>query len=105
MLSGRLNCALIMMLLLFMLSGCQVATPPVQQDQALPVIADEITVADLQQAMVDGELSAEQIVDHYIAAIERENDRLHAVISINPQARIYARVLDNERAAGRVRGP
>ena len=35
------------------------------------VIADEVTVAQLQAAMKSGELTATQIVAHYLAAIER----------------------------------
>lgn len=105
MFAGRLIYTLAPLLVMLSLGGCQTLTGTDQKNQAPPVIADEITVAQLQQAMVAGELTAAQIVDHYIAAIERENDRLHAVISINPLAKIYAGVLDDDRAAGRIRGP
>lgn len=97
--------AAVMVVSLVSLVACQTSGLRDQTTTVLPVIHDEITVAELQTAMAAGELTARQIVVHYIAAIEQENDRLHAVISINPQAKIHAGVLDDERAAGQVRGP
>jgi amidase len=114
MASGKVIAKWLSVVSLIMLYGCQQAGPreqPASTEEVNPtepashVIADEVTVAELHQAMMDGELTSRQIVDHYIAAIERENERLRAVISINPQARVYADILDGERATGRIHGP
>jgi amidase len=61
------------------------------------------TVADLQDLMRAGRLSAEQLVQHYLDRIARLNDEYHAVVEINPDALSIARELDQERAGGRER--
>ncbi len=69
---------------------------------------DEVTVAELQAAMQRGEQTARSLVDHYLERIE-DVDRgavpLNAIIEINPEAGRIADELDEERRAGRLRGP
>ncbi|CAB3915334.1 amidase [Achromobacter deleyi] len=64
------------------------------------------TLADLQDAMRQGALSAEALVRHAGAAIERLNPQLNAFVHVDIDAALAtARALDDERAQGRVRGP
>ncbi|MDP2285617.1 MAG: amidase [Pseudohongiella sp.] len=67
------------------------------------LIADEISVAELQTAMTSGALTAVAIVEHYINRINQLDDLTNSVVEINPDALAIALQLDEERAAGRVR--
>jgi amidase len=67
------------------------------------LIAEEITVAELQTAMANGELTAVAIVEHYIDRIQKLDGTTHSVVEINSDALNIALQLDQERAAGRVR--
>jgi amidase len=72
-----------------------------------PFELEETTLADLQQAMSAGERTSEQITRLYlrrIAELDRDGPRLRSIIETNPDALDIARVLDDERAAGNVRG-
>lgn len=69
---------------------------------------DEYTIAELQQAMARGEMTAREIVQaylHRIDALDRGGLRLNAVIEVNPDALDIAAALDEERAAQGPRGP
>jgi amidase len=72
----------------------------------LPLV--EAGIAQLQAAMTAGGLTAELLVDSYlarIAALDRQGPRLNAVIEVNPDARDLAAWLDRERAERGPRGP
>lgn len=69
---------------------------------------EDVTVANLQQRMKQGSLTAERIVELYlerIEAIDRNGPSLRSVIEINPDALAIARALDEERKDERARGP
>jgi amidase len=66
---------------------------------------EEMTVAELQRGMQEGRWTAEGLTATYLARIERLDPKLAAVIETNPDARGVARQLDEERKAGRMRGP
>lgn len=87
--------------LFLLLAACQ--TSPDRTLQALDL--HEISATQLQSAMAAGEISAEDVVLHYIQRIERLNPQLRAVLEINPDAVDIARTLDAERAAGQLRSP
>src|SRR5688572_8755008 len=73
-----------------------------------PFDLEEATLADLQAGMVSGRMTARSITQQYIARIEeldRKGPTLRHVIEINPDALSIASSLDQERKAGRVRGP
>lgn len=75
---------------------------------AKPVAFDQATIADINAAFAAGTLTAEQLTQwclDRIAAYDRSGPKLHAVISLNPNALEIARALDAERKAGKVRGP
>jgi amidase len=69
---------------------------------------DEMTVAQLQDAMASGKYTARRLVELYTARIDeidRRGPTLRSVIELNPDALAIADALDAERKAGKVRGP
>jgi amidase len=68
----------------------------------------EVTVAELQKAMADGRISAQEAVAYYLArieAVDRSGPKLNSIIEVNPEAVEIAAALDRERAASGPRGP
>jgi amidase len=65
----------------------------------------EATILDLQEALIRGHVTSRELVGIYLARIERYEGTLNAAITINPNALRDAEALDQERAAGLVRGP
>lgn len=73
-----------------------------------PIDLDAATIPDLQAAMDAGTLSAETLVQRYlarIAAYDRAGPLIHAVIALNPNALATARALDVERRTKGRRSP
>ena len=69
---------------------------------------NEATIGDLQKRMQSGQATSESITQLYldrIGAVDKKGPRLNAVIEINPDALSIAKVMDDERKAGKVRGP
>jgi len=67
-----------------------------------------IACKSLQEGMASGQWTAEEITGMYlrrIEAIDGSGPTLRSIIETNPDALAAARELDEERAAGRVRGP
>lgn len=65
----------------------------------------EATIPDLQKALTEGRLTSRELVLLYLARIATYEDKVNAVIAVNPKALEEAEALDRERAQGRVRGP
>src|SRR3990170_3635660 len=62
------------------------------------------TIAELQSAMSAGALSSEKLTEHYlarIAAYDQQGPKLNTVITLSSDALAQARVLDEERRAGK----
>ncbi|KAL5561143.1 hypothetical protein UlMin_030890 [Ulmus minor] len=57
----------------------------------------EATVADIQRAFTDGQLTSRQLVDFYLNQIETLNPLLHSVLEVNPDARAQADEADRAR--------
>src|SRR6185295_13329975 len=75
---------------------------------AKPIDLDSATVADINRAFDAGTLTAEKLVQLYLARIEefdRKGPKLHAVMTLNPKALDTARALDAERKAKGKRSP
>src|SRR2546423_1344496 len=73
-----------------------------------PFELEETTIGDLQAAMASGRYTARSITQLYldrIAELDRKGPTLRHVIEMNPDALSIADALDQERKAGRVRGP
>ncbi len=86
----------------FLLFG---AVPPASADS---IDFDKATIADLNAAFESGTLTAEKLVQlclERIEAFDRQGPKLHAVISLNPNALEIARALDAERKAKGPRSP
>ncbi len=81
----------------------------VDADQILKdVDLNEATIHELQLRMKNGELSSEAITKWYLQRIEETDKKgaaINSVIEVNPDAISIAKVLDDERKAGKVRGP
>ncbi len=72
------------------------------------MILPEWTIAELQEKMAAGELTARQIAGLYlqrIEAVDKGGPFLNSIIELNPDALEIADKLDAERKAGKVRGP
>jgi amidase len=68
---------------------------------------EETTIAQLQDGMKAGRLTARGVAERYmgrIAALDRQGPTLRAVLEINPEAITIADALDAERKRGHVRG-
>jgi len=68
----------------------------------------ELTVAQAQSLLAQGDLTAEELLELHLAAIAERNGGaggLHAVLELNPDAASIAAARDAERRAGHVRGP
>lgn len=73
-----------------------------------PSELDELTIADLSQAMATGKWSARDITQKYLTRIEsldRRGPALNSVIEINPDAIEIANRLDQERQQKGARSP
>ena len=70
-----------------------------------PLDLTTATLADLRAALDAGKISSASLVKAYLARIGACNADLHAVIATNGDALARARTLDQERRAGRSRGP
>jgi len=84
--------------------------PAAQADEraAASFELEETGIADLQQRMQAGELTAHAITQLYldrVAAIDKTGPAINAVIELNPDALAIADQLDIERKSGKVRGP
>src|ERR1700732_847303 len=65
----------------------------------------EATIPEMQAAMKSGRVTSRELVQQYLTRIALYEDKLHAAITVNPNALKEAEALDRERAAGRIRGP
>jgi amidase len=65
----------------------------------------EATIPDMQKAMQQKRVTSRELVTQYLNRIALYEDKLHAVITVNPDALKEADERDRERAKGKVRGP
>lgn len=65
----------------------------------------EATIPDMQAAMRDRRVTSRAIVQQYLDRVAKYEDRLNAIITLNPRALEEADARDRERAQGKVRGP
>ncbi len=83
--------------------------PRARQAPAVPPFElDELSVAQLQDAMAAGRYTSRRLVELYtdrIRAIDRQGPALASVIELNPDALTIAEELDAQRTSGKVRGP
>ena len=65
----------------------------------------EATIADMRAALEQRRTTSHDIVVQYLTRIATYEDKLHAVITVNPRAIAIADSLDRLRAQGRILGP
>jgi amidase len=88
------------------LSAAPAATAPADAREPVPPFSIvEASIAEMRAAMEQGRTTSREIVRESLLRIALYEDRLNAVITVNPRALAEAEALDRERAAGRVRGP
>ena len=86
------------------LASCDNAGKPAAE--ALPPFSVvEATIPDMQKAMAEGRVTAEELVRQSLLRIAIYENVINAVIAVNPNALAEARALDEERKAGKLRGP
>lgn len=96
-----------------LVSSCNTDKPKTEEavttGDAIPDFElNEITVSELQNKMALGKYSSEQITQLYldrIGAIDKKGPLLNSVIELNPDALSIAKAMDEERKAGKTRGP
>jgi amidase len=94
--------AAVLALAALLTSACSGSTtPPPSQ----PFDVAEASIPEMQQAMEEGRVTARELVEAHLVRIALYEERVNAVIAVNPQALAEADRLDRERAEGRVRGP
>ncbi len=70
-----------------------------------PFAVAEASIPDMHRAMEGGRTTSREIVEQHLLRIALFEDRLNAVIAVNPGALRDADERDRERAQGQVRGP
>ena len=70
-----------------------------------PFTVVEASVADLRTAMEQRRITSREIVLQYLTRIATYEDRINAIITVNPNALAIADSLDRLRASGRILGP
>jgi len=70
-----------------------------------PFSVVEATIPEMQNAMQERRITSRELVTQYLIRIGLYEDKLHAAITVNPNALKEAEDRDRERAQGKVRGP
>lgn len=70
-----------------------------------PFTVVETTIADMRTALEQKRVTSHDLVLQSLVRIATYEDKLHAAITVNPEALKEADERDRERAAGRIRGP
>ncbi|KAK8233581.1 glutamyl-tRNA amidotransferase subunit A [Phyllosticta capitalensis] len=69
------------------------------------VSLEEATIDELQHAMNSGKLSSEELVFCFMRRMQQVDQYVSSVLEFNPDVFSIAAALDEERKAGKVRGP
>src|SRR5437016_4884066 len=81
------------------------ATPLSLSAQTRPFTVVETSITDMRTALQQKRTTSREIVTQYLSRIAMYEDKLHAVITVNPRALAIADSLDRLRAQGRILGP
>ncbi len=65
----------------------------------------EAGIPAMQSALEQKRITSRELVTQYLTRIALYEDKLHAALTVNPNALQEADALDRERAQGRIRGP
>jgi amidase len=78
---------------------------PALSAQTKPFSVVETGITDMRAALQQKRTTSREIVTQYLSRIATYEDKLHAVITVNPRALAIADSLDRLRAQGRILGP
>ncbi len=78
---------------------------PALSAQTKPFSVVETSITDMRTALQQKRTTSREIVTQYLNRIAMYEDKLHAVITVNPRALAIADSLDRLRAQGRILGP
>jgi len=81
------------------------AGPTPRPSSQAPFTVVEATIADMRAALDSGRVTSRALVEQSLIRIATYEDRLNAVITINPRALDEADARDRERRERKVRGP
>ncbi|HVT40430.1 MAG TPA: amidase family protein [Gemmatimonadaceae bacterium] len=70
-----------------------------------PFTVVEAGIAEMRDALRQKRVTSRELVLQYLSRIALYEDKLHAVIAVNPNALAEADAMDRERAQGKIRGP
>jgi amidase len=70
-----------------------------------PFSVVETSIADLRKALEQGRTTSREIVQQYLMRMALYEDRVNAIITVNPKALEIADQLDQERKQKKIRGP
>jgi amidase len=76
-----------------------------QKSAPQPFTVVEATIPEMRAAMEAKRITSRDLVALYLTRIGLYEDRLHAAITVNPNALQEAEERDRERSQGRIRGP
>jgi len=93
----------VVLLLIALASIVAVAVSITAQPHPFTVV--EASIGDMQRALQQHRVTSHELVQQSLTRIAFYEDRLNAIIYVNPRALEEADQRDRERAAGRVRGP
>jgi hypothetical protein len=79
-------------------TACPGTAPP---PEAKPFTVVETGIPEIRAALESGRVTSRQLVSQYLARIATYEDRINAIITVNPRALEEADGLDRERAAPR----
>ncbi len=80
-------------------------TRPPSTPAAQPFSVVEATIQEMQAGMQQHRITSREIVQQYLTRIATYENRLNAIIMVNPHALAEAEARDRERAEGKIRGP
>ncbi len=81
------------------------ALPAIAAAPKKPFSVVEATIPEMQAAMREGRVTSRELVLQSLVRIATYEDKLHAIITVNPKALAEAEERDRERAQGKIRGP
>jgi len=90
-------------LLLVLCASWVAVSAPHRSKHSFTVV--EATIQEMRSALERGRVTSRELVEQYLIRIALYEDKLHAVIAVNPDALREADALDRERAQHHVRGP
>jgi amidase len=101
----RLTLPVLLLLPAMLVPSAQSKQPARAAAPPPPFTVVEASIADMRTAMEQRRVTSRDLVQQCLVRIATYEERLNAVITVNPKALEEAEALDRERAQGRVRGP